>query len=59
VGIVIDIGLIEKAPKTSHDAAKFADEFAILYRPLKGNSNVAINLTQNAENLNQGNKKRA
>ena len=60
------VGLIEKAPKTLHDAAKFAYEFAILYKPLKmdkfagshmqGNSNVAGNTTQNAQNSNQGNK---
>lgn len=27
--------VIEKAPKTLFDAAKFANEFAIVYKPLK------------------------
>ena len=58
--------VIENAPKTLQYAAKFLDEFAVLYKPLKmdtfadshmqGNLNVSTNSAQKEQTLNQGNK---
>src|SRR6218665_2533422 len=57
--------VIERSPKTVSDAARFADEFSILYKPLKvekfGWSNTQGNLfgnrnsAQNAQNLSPAN----
>lgn len=59
--------VIEKAPKTLFDAAKFADELAILYKPLKSEKiggakqsekfKWEVKLLAECEDANQGNQK--